>query len=73
MEKSLKHLVIAIGGIGLCIAGQVIGDWSFVVEQSKEVITLPFVIVGAILVIIGIFCCLGAMLCETGRYDQKKI
>lgn len=75
MEKELKHLVVTVSGIGLCFAGQIIGNWSIPISQNgeiKELITVPFTIIGTALTIIGLFCCLGALLCQTGRYDKKK-
>ena len=74
MESSIKHLVVAVGGIGLCFASQIVGNWYIPVKEGSQTdaITIPFVIASIIMVIIGILCCLGAMLCEAGRYDKKK-
>ena len=34
-EDSYKHLIIAVGGIGLCYAGQIIGTWFIGVNCSS--------------------------------------
>ena len=68
-EDSYKHLIVAVGGIGLCYTGQIIGTWF--IATSKELITLPFTIASVILTIAGLCCCVGAMLCQLDRYKKK--
>lgn len=68
-EDSYKHLIVAVGGIGLCYAGQIIDDWF--IATSKELITLPFTMAIVILTIAGLRCCAGAMLCQLDRYKKK--
>lgn len=75
MEKKIKHLVVAISGIGLCYAGQLISTWAIPIQKNNgpdELLTMPFTIIGTTLIVVGLFCCLGALLCQTGRYDKKK-
>lgn len=69
-EKRAKHLVVAIAGAGLCIAGPTISNWSIVV--GKDIINTPFIVIGVCLTIIGVLSCLGAMVCQSGRYEKSK-
>ena len=69
MNNNYKHLIVAVGGIGLCYTGQIIGTWF--ISAGKEIITLPFTISSVILTIIGLCCCIGAMLCQLDRYKKK--
>ena len=69
-DKKAKHLVVAIGGAGLCIAGPTISSWSIV--AGKDIINTPFVIIGVCLTIIGVISCIGAMLCQSTRYEKPK-
>ena len=69
MNNNYKHLIVAISGIGLCYAGQIIGTWF--IATGKEIITLPFTIVSIALVIGGLCCCIGAILCQLDRYKKK--
>lgn len=71
MEKNnIKHLVVALGGIGLCIAGPQVSNW-YIMVSKDSMVSVPFQIIGVVLVITGIFCCIGAMLCQLGRYNKK--
>ena len=63
MERKMKQLIVAISGIGLCISGSMIDTWSVIQE--------PFGIAGKILIVVGTICLVGALLCQTGRYDKK--
>ena len=65
MSNNHKHLIIAVGGVGLCYAGQIIGTWF--IPIGKEIITMPFTIFSVILTITGLCCCAGAMLCQLDR------
>ena len=65
-----KHLVVALGGIGLCIAGPQVYNW-FIVAGKDSIICTPFQIIGVLLVIIGVLCCVGAMLCQLDKYKKK--
>ena len=70
MDKSqFKHLIVALGGVGLCLAGPTICSWF--IATSKEIINTPFMILGVITTIAGVLCCICAMLCELGRYEKK--
>ena len=69
-KKNLKHLIVAIGGIGLIMAGPTIYNW-FIVASKDTIVGEPFQIIGVLLVIAGVLCCVGAMLCQLDRYDKK--
>lgn len=68
-KNQFKHLIVALGGVGLCIAGPTICTWF--IATSKEIINMPFVVAGVITTIAGISCCVGAMLSELSRYEKK--
>jgi hypothetical protein len=70
MENCLKHLIVAVGGIGLCYARQIIGTWF--IPNGKDIITQPFTVVSVILIISGMLCCAGAMICELDRYKKNE-
>ena len=67
-EKRLKHLVSALSGVGLCIAGPSICGWYIVID--KDIVNTPFVIAGVCVTIIGVLCCLGALVCQSNRYNK---
>ena len=67
-EKKSKHLIVALSGIGLCIAGPAITNWHLAIEGN--IIELPFTIAGMVITVAGILCCVGAILCQSGRYDK---
>ena len=69
-DKKARHLVVAISGVGLCIAGPTISGWSIV--AGKDIINTPFAIIGVCVTIIGAISCIGAMLCEADRYEKPK-
>lgn len=71
MEKKMKQLIVAISGIGLCIGGSMIDTWYIAAGKDGGAIQEPFAIVGKILIVVGIICLVGALLCQTGRYDKK--
>ena len=68
-NNQFKHLIVALGGVGLCLAGPSICTWY--ITASKEIINLPFIAVGIIVTIAGVLCCVGAMLSELDRYKKK--
>ena len=67
-ENSIKHLIIAVGGIGVLFGGQIISTWY--ITTDKGILAWPFTLVGTILVIAGVCCCIGAMLCQMNRYKK---
>ena len=69
MQNDIKHLIIVIGGIGLCYFGQIVGTWFIAV--GKDVIVLPFQVASVIISLIGFCCCAGALLCQLDRYKKK--
>ena len=71
MERKLKQLTTAICGIGLCIGGDMISNWYLALGKDDTIVQIPFAIVGRVLIIAGIICFIGALLCQTGRYDKK--
>jgi len=71
MERKMKQLIVAISGIGLCISGSMIDTWVIATGKDGGVIQEPFGIVGKILIVVGTICLVGALLCQTGRYDKK--
>ena len=71
MERQMKHLVTAVCGIGLCIGGNMISDWYLMLDTDAAPIYIPFAIIGRVLIVAGIICLIGALLCQTGRYDKS--
>lgn len=69
MERFQKHLLMVLGGIGLCQAGQIIGSWTLVIET--ETIHWPFYYLGIASTAVGFLCCASVLLLQLDRYKKK--
>ena len=69
MGNNNKHLIVAVSGIGLCYAGQIIQGWF--IKIGGDVIAWPFVVLGIVSTVSGFCCCAGAALLQLDRYKKK--
>lgn len=82
-KKSLKHLVVALGGFALLSPGMSLFLWVMSNLELRRIHEYgfaheigqtglwPLLIMASAMLIVGLACIIGAMVCESGRYDKK--
>lgn len=82
-KKSVRHLIVVLGGCGLAIPGASLLMWALsnvelgrvneygFAHEIGGVGLWPMLLIAGALLLGGILCIVGAMLCESGRYDKK--